>query len=203
MATLTVDESNISKWIQDLDSLDFDKRQEAKDHLQELGTAVIEPLIAAANSLTPRKCWEAIASLVKIDDPRVGPAMCELLLSRHPIVAPIAARALARCGEQFVDVLLAALPHSRALTQVEMVTELEGIGARRAVLPLMNLLRKTDSSVLRYTIIQALGKLGDARATELIRSFQHDEDHHVRKRVHIAPRSLENASDTRDLQHDT
>jgi HEAT repeat protein len=54
------------------------------------------------------------------------------------------------------------------------------LGDRRAVDYLLAELRRTESSTLRYTLIRALGNLGDPRAVEAIMSFEFDENHHVR-----------------------
>jgi HEAT repeat protein len=80
------------------------------------------------------------------------------------------------------------------MVQLQIVGSLEKIGSRRAVATLMTLLRETDSSALRHTLIQALGIIGDPQAADLIRSFQDDEDYHVRKRVAAALERLSAAS---------
>jgi HEAT repeat protein len=194
-------ETDIFKWIEDLDSTDFDVRQAAKDELLAAGSAVIEPLIAATQVLTQRRCWEAASILVQIDDPRAAQALKVAFKSGHPILAQTAIRGLVRYGGRFTTVLVEALPNSRELIQLEIVQALEEIGARTAVSALMTLLRTAESSVLRYTIIQALGVLGDPKAVALIRTFQNDEDHHVRKRANIAIERLassEAANDPRE-----
>ena len=61
----------------------------------------------------------------------------------------------------------------------------------------MALLKNAESGALRYTIIQALGVIGDPQAIDLIRSYQNDEDHHVRNRVEIALSRLE-SNDSED-----
>jgi len=62
----------------------------------------------------------------------------------------------------------------------------------------MEILSTTPSSDLQHTIIQTLGVLGDARAAELIRSFQHHENHHIRKRAQAALLRLESQSSSSD-----
>jgi HEAT repeat protein len=189
-----IGESTISEWIEALDSLDFEVRLEAKSHLLSLGKVGIEPLIAAAKTANGRQCWEAASVLAQIDDPRVRQLMGELLKSSNLILTQIAAQALGRYGEQSVACLVRALPVSRELTQIEILCALEAIGSRSAVVPLLEFLRTAQSAMLRYTAIQALGKLGDPQAMELIQSFQNDEDSHVRKRVRAALQALEIAS---------
>lgn len=193
---------HVVTWIEELDSLDLERRTEVKQQLRALGDTVIVELIAAAYSVTQRRCWEAAALLAEIDDPCVAPVMRQLMKSHHPIVVQIAVRTLARQGEENATILVDALSRSPELTRIEIVRGLEQIGSKCAVLPLLDLLRRANSSVLRYTIIQALGRLGDARAINLIRSFENDEDHHVRRRVQLALISLGNAVATRDVQYD-
>ncbi|MEO8393624.1 MAG: HEAT repeat domain-containing protein [Chloroflexota bacterium] len=187
-------ESCINGWVEALGSLDYEVRVDAKKHLLDFGVRALEPLIAAVQAANGRQCWEAAYVLAKIDDPRVARLMCELLRSPNIILTQIAAQALGRYGEQSIAVLVRALPMSSELTQIEIVSALEAIGSRRAVLPLLEFLRTTSSATLRYTTIQALGRLGDPQAIELIRSFQNDEDSHVCKRVRAALQALENSA---------
>jgi CheY-like chemotaxis protein len=119
--------------------------------------------------------------------------MIEILRGANSVVGDLAAHALEEYGEAGLNPLIEALPGAKPLTQVKIVTALEHIGSREAVAPLLDLLALTDIAMLRYTIIQALGAIGDARAFPLIRSFAEDADHHVRERVKMALAQLEAA----------
>jgi hypothetical protein len=182
--------SMISQCIEALDSLDSGERADARERLLEFGRDAIDPLIEALRSDTARRCWNAAEVLALIDDPRWIEPMQDVLTSPHPVLGQMAARALAQHGYLCVPALVAALPNSRMLAQVEIVLVLEHIGDLRAVAPLMELLRRTTSNLLRYTIIQALGTLGDRQAVELIRSFEQDDDLYLQKRVRIALQRL-------------
>ncbi len=98
--------------------------------------------------------------------------------------------ALRRYGERAVDPLLAVLPHCQPVVQVSIVHTLETIGSCKAVKPLMDLLVSTSYDTLRYTIIQALGTIGDPTAAELVRQYQDDANHHVRERASRALKQL-------------
>ena len=97
-----VGESCVSGWIEALGSLDYEVRVDAKKHLLTLGVPAIEPLIAAINVANGRQCWEAAYVLAQIEDPRVRRLMRELLKSSNIILTQIAAKTLARYGEQSV-----------------------------------------------------------------------------------------------------
>lgn len=116
--------------------------------------------------------------------------MVEALASPYFLIAELAARTLGNYGERAVEPLVAMLPSCHVLVQVGIVATLEHIGSRDVVKPLMELLKTTGYTTLRYTIIQALGSLGDPVAVDLIRSFSDDLDYHVKERVKITLKQL-------------
>jgi HEAT repeat protein len=133
----------------------------------------------------------AALMLAEFDHPQHLEYMAEALQTGNILVADIGARALERHGEAAVSILLNAFPECQPLVQISIVRVLERINSQKAVEPLMCALASTDLPSLRYTIIQTLGVLGDPRATELIRSFEMDPDHHVQERVKEALERLE------------
>ncbi len=128
----------------------------------------------------------AALMLAELDHPLHLEYMAEALQTGSLLVEDIAARALARHGEAAVSILLDAFPDRQPLVQISIVRVLEKINSQKAVKPLMTALESASSPSLRYTIIQALGVLGDPLPIELIRSFENDPDHHVRERVRVA-----------------
>jgi HEAT repeat protein len=60
------------------------------------------------------------------------------------------------------------------------------IDYQAAIDPLIRLLTITESSEVRYTAIEGLGLLNAAQAVDLIRSFAHDDNHHVQERAQTA-----------------
>ncbi len=130
--------------------------------------------------------------LGELDHPLHLEYMAEALRTGNVLVQDIAARSLARHGEAAMSILLDALPDSQSLVQISIVRVLEKINSQKAVKPLIAALTSADSPSLRYTIIQALGVLGDPSSIALIRSFENDPDHHVRERVRAALERLSN-----------
>ncbi len=180
------DKTRIAELIEDLDSIDMEVREQAKVHLLELGSVAVAPLIETLRSQSGNKSWGAAHLLGRFNDPRCVQPLQEALYSSNLLVGHAAACALERYGETAVPSLVNALSDNHFLTKLQIVSVLERIGCQRAVVPLMQLLQIAESPTMRYTIIQALGVLGDPQAVDLIRSFRDDEDHHVRKRVCIA-----------------
>lgn len=128
----------------------------------------------------------AALMLAELDHPLHLEYMAEALRTGNILVADIAARALERHGETAVDILLGAFPDCQPLVQISIIRVLERLNSQKAVEPLMEVLASTNLPSLRYTIIQALGTLGNPLPIELIRSFENDPDHHVQERVRAA-----------------
>ncbi len=184
------EKSRIAELIGDLDSIDMRVREQAKARLLEFGSAAVAPLIETLRSQSGSRSWGAADLLGHFDDPSCIQPLQEALYSSNLLVGHAAACSLEHYGEQAVSILVNALSNNHFLTKLQIVSVLERISSQRAVVPLMQLLQTTESPTMRYTIIQALGVLGDPQAVDLIRSFRDDEDHHVRKRVRIALKRL-------------
>jgi HEAT repeat protein len=89
-----------------------------------------------------------------------------------------------------VDPLIDALNNALPSMQITIAQALGRLRDGRSVSPLIECLHKADSSSVRYTIIEALGELGDPHAINAIRQFRDDPDHHVQRRVETALRNL-------------
>lgn len=176
----------IAEWIEALNSTDADEVKAAKDHLRAVGASAIDPLIAAMLSCENRQCWQAADVLADLQSDRAFAALSQALNMAHPLVSQTAARSLEKYGKRAVQPLIDSLPNATYMTQLRIVTALETLGDSRAVTPLIALLATVTVSSLRYTIIQALGKLGDPRAIDIIRPYLDDPDHHVRHRTEQA-----------------
>ena len=191
----------IARCVTDLESPKLDIRQQAIENLVNLGSAAVPDLITVMQTQTGRKAWQTASVLAQINDARWIPPMRAMVKSQNITLASVAAAALEQFGAQEVDTLLRALPNAPTLVQMQIASILERLGDKRAVQPLMRLLRKTDSSDLRHVVIHALGTLGDARALPLIQHFSDDDNVHVRKRAHDAiTRLREPDQNTRDQQ---
>ncbi len=179
-----------------LGSLDAAVHESAETRLESMGVTVVEPLIAAMSGENMGKAWRAARVLSKIDDPRRFEPMRHALTSKNSLVGQVAVETLeaaAGAGQsisQTVDAFIRALPSARFLVQLHIVAALERLGDKQAIAPLIDLLQTADSPEQRYMIIQALGTLGATQAIDLIRTFQADENHHVRERAQIALQRL-------------
>ncbi|MBC8098044.1 MAG: HEAT repeat domain-containing protein [Armatimonadetes bacterium] len=177
----------IAAWIEQLDAPNTEQQAAARFQLAALGEAAIAPLLRAAHTSDEwRIVWNAAVLLAETDDARVFALMCDLLTSSNPLIGQVAAKALARYGQPSLPVLMQALPHCHYMVQLSVVDTLEKLGDSQIIPTLQQLLLTVDSSTLRYTIIQALGHLGNASTVATIQPFLQDPDHHVRKRAGIA-----------------
>lgn len=182
-------DTQIRTLIEELGSDDMDRRWQAAERLRAMGTEVIEPLLEVVYTNAGIKSWEAVQILGYFQDPRLIEPLRTALESSHPLMSTSAAKALERFGESILSLLLESLPRCILMTQLLIVGMMERGKFAPAVDSLLKLLLETSESTLRYTIIQALGSLslpGEKEIIEIIRSFQDDPDHHVRKRVRIA-----------------
>jgi bilin biosynthesis protein len=180
------DRATIERLIAALDTTDPDIREANKAGLQHIGTDAVEPLLEAMHGPNTRISWQAAAILGGIPDPRwIGP-MKAALLSRNPLLGNAAALALETLGPDILDTFLAALDGCHLMVRLKIVAFLEKLGDRRAVEPLIDLLRSAESPVVIYTVIQALGAIGDPRAVAVLEAYAEHENHHVRERTRIA-----------------
>lgn len=181
----------ITTLIESLDDRDLEKRNQAEQQLAALGSEAVEPLIATMLGGQGPKSWISAKLLAKIDDERRVPALIQALESPNPIVRQIAADLLGGLGDQrAIEPLLARLDDGKILVKLWAVTSLGKLRAVRAFDPLCRLLENADSSTLCYTVIEALGNLGDPRAIRYILPYQEDEDRHIQTRAHDALKKL-------------
>lgn len=101
-------DSQISDWIQQLDSSDGDVRQSARHSLAETGSAAVPALIAALDNSSETMRWEAAKTLGEIRDPAAISPLIEILADDDS-VRWVAGDALIAMSNQSVPVLLQAL----------------------------------------------------------------------------------------------
>ncbi|SRR5258708_4229572 len=177
----------IDKLIQELDDTNNEVRANAKEHLIQIGADAVEPLIVALRSGSLRQSWQAAVVLGLIPDSRWLEEMQGALSSSNILLGQAAVIALENALHSgAVDHFLEVLPHSKLVVQIALISSLERLQDIRAVEPLSRLLVTTESPELRYSIIQALGQIGDQSVIPLIEQFQDDPNTHVRDRVAIA-----------------
>lgn len=182
--------NHIDHLIAQLDHPEYQNRDAAKRQLLTCGDSVIEPLVQAMLAGMGRRCWEAADILSRLHHPRTFTPLTEAALSRNPVLAQLAVRGLEQFGPDAVPTLIALLPQAVMMAQLQIVVALDHLGDDRAVEPLLTLLETAASSALRYTIITALGKLGQPTIAPRLVSYLHDPDDHVRKRTRLALEKL-------------
>ncbi len=169
--------------------------KQANTALVEMGATVIKPLINAILEGSENLRWQAANVLFQLNDPCCIEPMLEALKSPNLMLEHIAVEALQQFDlSALVPALIQALPNSHCSVQARIVTLLESAGDQQAVEPLVKLLETTDSSLLRLSIIQALGTLGSVQVMDAIKAFLDDEDTHVQKRARCVMEFLEKKS---------
>ncbi len=184
------DRATIDRLIQELDTTDPDIREANKGALQQIGTDAVEPLLAAMHGSNTRISWQAASILGGIPDPRWIEPMKVALLSKNPLLGNAAALSLETLGPDILDTFLDVLDRCHLMVRLKIIAYLEKLGDPRAVEPLLTVLRSAESPVVIYTVIQALGTIGDPRAVAALEPYFDHENHHVRERTRIALQRL-------------
>ncbi|MFQ6015580.1 MAG: HEAT repeat domain-containing protein [Anaerolineae bacterium] len=169
----------VAPLIQALHDDDEDVRLRVTAVLGKIGDAqAVQPLIEALHDTDWRVRQEAANVLAKIGREAMEP-LIGALCSEDKDVAWRAAKALRQTGEMAVEPLMAALHSADWAARDKALRVLVQIG-EDAVEPLIEALTDEDADV-RWRVAEALGTIGDQRATEpLIRALQ-DDDGAVRR----------------------
>jgi HEAT repeat protein len=180
----------LNEWIEALDSIDGEVRRAAAERIRAMGGAATAALHAAAHTLTPRRCWQALSLLQETGDTRWQADLGTFLESRNPLLGQTALKGVDIRLPEHITLLLDALPRAHHMVQPHIILLLGRSADRRAVAPLLRYLRETEHETIRYNLIEALGLLGDPQAVDAIRTFSDDPNHHVRERVQKALKRL-------------
>ena len=125
--------------------------------------------------------------LYRVHEPRIIPALIPLLNSHEPYTrSPVLQILSAYDDPRPVPVLLADLQHFDPRVRDYTLDTLGKKRATEAVEPLRRLLAKTRNVLTRQRIIQALGKIGDARIVPDLRPLLNDEDSQIRDAAALA-----------------
>jgi len=139
----------------------------------------VEPLVAAlkeGNSVVRRAAAEALG---QIGDPRAVVPLTAALGDKSEPVQKAAAQALARN----VDGLVTALAHQDSHIREEAAWALSQVASRdnmQAVEPLIDFLGKASSFSSITSALEALGKIGDVRAVDRLKSYASVSDPDMR-----------------------
>jgi len=181
----------VDELINILENSSLEERQQIIEQLAKSENDIVELLISILNKDNARQSWLAASGLAYIEDDRVVPSLLAALVNVNDAVKSMLLEILGDLGDQqAIHPLIDMLNSKNVVVQMATVQALAKIGDRRSVTPLMAALEYTESSSLRYTIIEALGVLGDSQAIELIQRYESDENHHVRRRVERALHKL-------------
>lgn len=183
----------IANLIDELMNPDYRRSQEAKDSLIALRRRAVLPLLQAMSTQSYKHLWLIITVLERIGDPEAVPGIISCLHYDNTAIQAAAAHCLGSLGDEraiapllnFIDT------HTESSAVIWVIEALGRLRAYQAVDRLIRLTRDTDSSVIRYTAIEALGYIGDRRAIDVIKACTTDENHHVRARVEKALSLLE------------
>lgn len=170
----------LDEWIDALDEIDSEIRLSASEKIIQFGEQAFSALLAAARSPHRRKSRYALTLLIQMKSSIWIDYLFEFLTSPNLLVGEAAVHGIENHPEPYIDTLIRALPLAHRMVQIHIVRVLGETRSRRVVDPLMNHLLQTDNAPVRYTIIEALGKIGDPKAAPVIALFVHDHDHHVR-----------------------
>jgi HEAT repeat protein len=166
-------------------------RTRARTLLLQMGESVIEPLIATMLGQDSKTALEAARLLGELADPQALDALFAALASPSPLLGWEALKSILRYPADKTLLRLAeTMDDYPLMTQQNIILALREHKDRRVVPALVQQMNTSESSSLRYAIIQTLGILGDSRAIPAIRAHENDPDHHVREWVTVALRQL-------------
>lgn len=157
--------------------------EEAAAALVAIGTAALEPLIAAARAPQWVARRNAVWALGALDDRRAIPPGLISLKDSEPPVRKVAAWALgALDANEAVPALIAALGDSDAGVRAQVAWALGAIRDQRAVDALINALKDADENV-RSQSAWALGAIRDGRASSALTVALKDASAKVRRQA--------------------
>ena len=159
--------------IQQLGSPNIMIRRHAQDRLVQLGAEAVEPLLQSLSASSDYRQKIAIISvLASIGDLRAAGALIRELESGNLSVRIMSAEALGNFHTPKVfDALCRRLNSEDVMVQIWIVESLGKLGDRRAVSLLCEALRQTTSPALQYSMLRALGQLGDPAAIEFVAPY--------------------------------
>ena len=173
-----------------LETATFYERDVIENRIMQLATADPESLIPIISANTGKRSYLAARMLGRVVresenfSGRIKSTMMGFLTSSNFMLRLITVQLIGNFGQNTdVQYLINQLNDEKTVVQIEVVRSLGKLGDPQAVRPLIDLLLKSDSSTLRYTIIGTLDLLGDQDTVSVIRTFASDPDAHVRSKV--------------------
>ena len=183
-----------SRWVDDLLSPDENTRKTAHQLLVLSGDRAADVMIDSLTSRSAQHQWRILPILGEIGTEKALRAVATCMHSDSSAIVAAAAQVLGRSGSPIAAELV--LTHAQTMhaedeaASVWIIATLGQLKEARAVPFLIGVLRKTQNSTVRYTTIEALGKIGDPRVLPDICRFTDDQSHHVRDKVQVAIEAL-------------
>ena len=154
-------------------------RKNSVEILGALGDSrAVEPLISALSDVDHSIKLCAVEALGKIGDPRAIDPLIAKLQDPDTKTQNTAVEALKKFGNEPLDPLIIVLNGKNSYGKKQVLEILGEIGDPRAVKPIINSLKDSDSDT-RNAAINALTKIGDPSVEPLIETLE-DEDPKVR-----------------------
>jgi HEAT repeat protein len=179
-----------SRWVDDLLSPDETTRKAAHRLLTSSGERAADVMIDSLTSRSAQHQWRILPILGDIGTEKALRAVAACLHSDNSAIVAAAAQVLGRSGSTIAAELM--LAHVQSMhaedeaASVWIIATLGQLKEARAVPYLVDVLHKTQNTTVRYTTIEALGKIGDRRVLPDICRYMDDHSHHVRDKVQLA-----------------
>ncbi|HLY28723.1 MAG TPA: HEAT repeat domain-containing protein [Aggregatilineales bacterium] len=191
-----MDTVEIQNWITtliaELDNPDVMQRYQARQALLNLGRATVESLgraIEAGNAHIARQAAEILAEIADVR------RMDFLLKAAHAPDPILRQKVILLLGnlicEEAQVALCDALHDELELVRVSAAQAIGESGNSQFAPCLLDALEASTSETMQYTIIEALGKLGDPTAIPAVTKYLDSDNAHVRSRAEQALQALQ------------
>lgn len=183
-----------SRWVDDLLSPDENTRKTAHQLLASSGERAADVMIDGLTSRSAQHQWRILPILGEIGTEKALRAVAACLHADSSAIVAAAAQVLGRSENPIAAELV--LAHVQAMhsedeaASVWIIATLGQLKDARAVPYLIGVLHKTQNTTVRYTTIEALGKIGDRRVLPDVCRYTDDHSHHVRDKVQVAIEAL-------------
>ncbi len=171
-------------------------RQKAAEVLVHIGQPAVEPLAAMLTNRDQTIRWAAIETMGKIGGTQAAQLLVTTLKQGKSEEQETAVQALIQIGQPAVDPLIDIFEEADSNLQEIIKSILVNI-KNAAVDPLVTALKHSDVAVVRRTIVQILGEIGDPQAVAALVPALDDRDWGMRW---AAAQALGKIGDTRAVE---
>jgi len=177
------EQTAINELIRRLGARDAEAVEETSRQLASFGQAAVEPLTGVLSGSDRWQTVNAVGVLEQIGGRGVARVLLNLRKHPHPIIRMVAAKSIGRTGDyRSARGVVVWLEDERdANVQCWLVISLARLCGARAFNTFVGLIDEVCDNIVRNTIIQVLGEMGDRRAVTIIQHYLADPDHHIRE----------------------